>query len=476
MMDSYVSPLNTRYSSPEMSYLFSQRKKFTSFRRLWLALAEAEAELGLPISQDQLDQMRDHLDDIDFERAREWEKITRHDVMAHVKTFGEAAPKAAPIIHLGATSCYVGDNTDLLIMREAFEIIEKKLALLLKNLGDFALKYKDLACLGYTHLQPAQLVTVGKRAALWSYDFLMDLEAIIDQKNKIRLRGAKGTTGTQASFLELFNGDYEKVKKLDQLICEKMGMEASYYICSQTYSRKVDAQCLQVLAGLASSMHKMTNDLRILQSLKEIEEPFEKNQIGSSAMAYKRNPMRSERIASLAKFVLSLEQTPLLNHSTQWMERTLDDSANKRMAIPEAFLGVDAMLELAINVTGGLVVYEKTIEKHLWAELPFMATENILMEGVKKGGNRQDLHEAIRVHSQKAAYEVKMNGKENDLLDRLAQDPLFSLNSDEIRDLMDPSLYTGCAPFQVEEFVEGVLWPSIERYDLESLQVQGPSV
>lgn len=464
MMERYESPLNTRYSSPEMSFLFSHQKKFSSFRRLWLALAEAEAELGLDINKEQLDQMRQHLDDIDFERAKEWEKITRHDVMAHVKTYGEAAPKAAGIIHLGATSCYVGDNTDLIILKEAFEIVEKKLLVLIKKLRDFSLKYKDLPTLGYTHYQPAQMVTVGKRAALWCYDFVMDLEELVERKDQLKLRGVKGTTGTQASFLELFEGDYEKVKKLDQLLCEKMGMESSYAITSQTYSRKIDVKSLQTLSNIASSMHKMTNDLRLLQNLKEIEEPFEKGQIGSSAMAYKRNPMRSERISSLAKYVISLAQNPSLIHATQWFERTLDDSANKRMSIPEAFLSVDAMLEIAINICSDLVVYEKTIEKHVWEELPFMATENILMEAVKSGGDRQELHEIIRQHSQKAAYQVKYEGKANDLLERLAMDENFALNHEQINALMDPKLYVGCAPMQVVDFIENIVDPILSQF------------
>lgn len=465
MMERFESPLNTRYSSPEMSFLFSHQKKFSSFRRLWLALAEAEAELGLDISQEQLNQMREHLDDIDFKRAKEWEKITRHDVMAHVKTYGEVAPKAAGIIHLGATSCYVGDNTDLIIVKEAFEIVEKKLLVLIKKLRDFSIKYKDLPTLGYTHYQPAQMVTVGKRAALWCYDFVMDLEELKEKKNQLKLRGVKGTTGTQASFLELFEGDYEKVKRLDELVCEKMGMEGSYAITSQTYSRKIDVRALQTLSNIATSMHKMTNDLRLLQNLKEVEEPFEKNQIGSSAMAYKRNPMRSERISSLAKYVISLAQNPPLIHATQWFERTLDDSANKRMSVPEAFLAVDAMLEIAINVCSNLVVYEKTIEKHVWEELPFMATENILMEAVKAGGNRQELHEIIRQHSQKAAYEVKYEGKSNDLLQRLAMDENFSLNLEEINSLMDPSLYVGCAPMQVVDFIGNIVDPILGEYE-----------
>lgn len=461
----YQSPLNTRYASKEMSFLFSDQKKFSTFRKLWVALAETEMELGLPIAPEQVEAMRAHLEDIDFERAKEWEKITRHDVMAHVKTFGEVAPEAAGIIHLGATSCFVGDNTDLIIMGEALELLTGKLAVLLHQLGEFAMEHRSLPTLGFTHYQPAQLVTVGKRAALWAYDLVMDLEELEGLRENLKLRGAKGTTGTQASFLDLFDGDGEKVKELDRRIVKKMGYRESYAITSQTYSRKVDAQILSGLSHLAESIHKMTNDIRLLQNLKELEEPFEKGQIGSSAMAYKRNPMRSERMSSLAKFVMNLSQNGAMVHATQWFERTLDDSANKRLSVAEAFLAADALMDIAINVTQGMVVYPASIEQHVLRELPFMATENILMEAVKRGGDRQELHEKIRVHSQAAAKKVKEEGLANDLLERLAQDPAFDLNREDLDALLDGSLYIGLCPQQVEEFVTEILWPIAARYE-----------
>lgn len=463
----YQNPLNTRYASKEMSRLFSEEKKFRTFRRLWIALAKGERELGLNITEEQIAAMERAADDIDFERAAAIEKEVRHDVMAHVKTYGEAAPEAKGIIHLGATSCFVGDNTDLIVMREALELLEGKLLVLLSRLRDFALEYKDLPVLGFTHYQPAQPVTLGKRATLWMWDFLEDLEEIQLRKNQLKMRGVKGTTGTQASFLELFDGDGEKVKALDRYVCEAMGFKESYPVTGQTYSRKVDAQILAALAGIGAGAHKMTNDLRLMQHQKEVEEPFEPGQIGSSAMAYKRNPMRCERIASLSKYLMALSANPLMVHATQWMERTLDDSANKRLAVAEAFLTADAILEIAINVTTGLVVYPKTIAAHLEAELPFMATETILMEEVKRGGDRQELHEKIRVHSQRAAREVKAEGKKNDLLDRLKGDPAFTLTEEEWEDLLDPRKFIGRAPEQTEEFIKDYIDPLLQGKNLE---------
>ncbi|MBQ6165359.1 MAG: adenylosuccinate lyase [Clostridia bacterium] len=464
MTDGYISPLSTRYASKEMQYLFSADMKFSTWRKLWIALAEAEKELGLDITQEQIDEMRAHIYDIDYDRAAEHEKIRRHDVMAHVLTFGECCPKAKPIIHLGATSCYVGDNTDLIIMREALRLVAKKLAGVIKNLCEFALEYKDLPCLAFTHFQPAQPTTVGKRAALWINELLLDLENVEYTLSKAKLLGSKGTTGTQASFLELFDGDYEKVKKLDGIIAEKMYFPGCYPVSGQTYSRKVDADYLAVLSGIAQSAAKFATDLRLLQHMKEMEEPFEKTQIGSSAMAYKRNPMRSERICSLARYVCADALNPAITSSTQWLERTLDDSANKRVSVSEAFLATDAILNLYLNVTGGLVVYPKMIEKHLRAELPFMATENILMDAVKRGGDRQELHEKIRTHSQASAKRVKEDGADCDLLERIAADEAFGVTIEELNAIMEPKNFVGCAPMQTEEFVLGTARPAIEKY------------
>ena len=461
----YQSPLNERYASREMSYIFSDQNKFETFRSLWIALAEAEKELGLDISDEQIEELKKYRSDIDFEAAKRIEKETRHDVMAHVKAYGLQADKAKGIIHLGATSAYVGDNTDIIVMRSALEIIEKKLAILINNLKEFALEYKDMPALGFTHFQAAQLVTVGKRATLWIQDLILDLDDVIYRKDNLRLRGAKGTTGTQASFMALFDNDDEKVKMIDDLICNKMGFEKSFAVTGQTYTRKVDYQVLSSLSQIAQSLHKMTNDIRLLQSLKEIEEPFEKTQIGSSAMAYKRNPMRSERISSLAKYMINLAQNPAFVHSTQWLERTLDDSANKRLATPEAFLAADAILDIAINVTNGLVVYENIIKRRVNEELPFMATENILMEAVKKGGDRQELHEKIRLYSMEAGKNVKVNGLDNNLLELLAQDEEFKLSQQEINALLDPMLYTGRSASQVVEFIENEVNPRLEKYE-----------
>ena len=461
----YQSPLNERYASREMSYIFSDQNKFETFRSLWIALAEAEKELGLDISDEQIEELKKYRSDIDFEAAKRIEKETRHDVMAHVKAYGLQADKAKGIIHLGATSAYVGDNTDIIVMRSALEIIEKKLAILINNLKEFALEYKDMPALGFTHFQAAQLVTVGKRATLWIQDLILDLDDVIYRKDNLRLRGAKGTTGTQASFMALFDNDDEKVKMIDDLICNKMGFEKSFAVTGQTYTRKVDYQVLSSLSQIAQSLHKMTNDIRLLQSLKEIEEPFEKTQIGSSAMAYKRNPMRSERISSLAKYIINLAQNPAFVHSTQWLERTLDDSANKRLATPEAFLAADAILDIAINVTNGLVVYENIIKRRVNEELPFMATENILMEAVKKGGDRQELHEKIRLYSMEAGKNVKVNGLDNNLLELLAQDEEFKLSQQEINALLDPMLYTGRSASQVVEFIENEVNPRLEKYE-----------
>ena len=461
----YQSPLNERYASREMSYIFSDQNKFETFRSLWIALAEAEKELGLDISDEQIEELKKYRSDIDFEAAKRIEKETRHDVMAHVKAYGLQADKAKGIIHLGATSAYVGDNTDIIVMRSALEIIEKKLAILINNLKEFALEYKDMPALGFTHFQAAQLVTVGKRATLWIQDLILDLDVVIYRKDNLRLRGAKGTTGTQASFMALFDNDDEKVKMIDDLICNKMGFEKSFAVTGQTYTRKVDYQVLSSLSQIAQSLHKMTNDIRLLQSLKEIEEPFEKTQIGSSAMAYKRNPMRSERISSLAKYIINLAQNPAFVHSTQWLERTLDDSANKRLATPEAFLAADAILDIAINVTNGLVVYENIIKRRVNEELPFMATENILMEAVKKGGDRQELHEKIRLYSMEAGKNVKVNGLDNNLLELLAQDEEFKLSQQEINALLDPMLYTGRSASQVVEFIENEVNPRLEKYE-----------
>lgn len=453
MYENYQNPLIERYSSEEMLKQFSPMKKFSTWRKLWVALAEAEKELGLNITDLQIEEMKNNIYNIDFKRAAEFEKEVRHDVMAHVHAFGEQCPNAMPIIHLGATSAYVGDNTDLIVMKEALAIVKKKLAVLIDKLGKFADETKNIPTLGFTHYQPAQLTTVGKRATLWLMDLVMDYEDVCILMDQMKMRGAKGTTGTQASYLNLFENDHQKVSQLDELVSQKMGFKETLAVTGQTYTRKIDAKVLGVLSGVAMSLHKMTNDLRLLQSLKEIEEPFEKKQIGSSAMAYKRNPMRSERISSLCKYVLSLTSSPQLVAATQWFERTLDDSANKRLAIPEGFLAIDACLDIANNVTTGLVVYEKVIEKHVMAELPFMATENIIMEAVKKGGDRQVMHESIRVHSMEAGRMVKEFGLENDLLERIAKDPSFNLSDSDIKTLLNPSDYIGRSSEQVDEFI-----------------------
>lgn len=452
----YESPLNSRYAGDEMKYIFSPDRKFSAWRQLWVALAESEKELGLDISDEQIEEMKAHIYDINYDVAAREEKICRHDVMAHVHAFGEQCKKAKPIIHLGATSCYVGDNTDVIIMHEALEVVRKKLINVINSLCDFAEKYKDLPTLGFTHFQPAQLTTVGKRATLWIQDLVMDLECIDAQLEKKKLLGCKGTTGTQASFLELFSGDVEKVRKLDDLIAKKMGYTDVFAVSGQTYTRKLDSQMLFLLSGIAQSAHKFSNDIRLLQNLKEIEEPFAKGQIGSSAMAYKRNPMRSERMASLARYVIADTMNPMMTASEQWLERTLDDSANKRISVPEAFLATDAILNIYLNISDGLVVYDKMIEKHIAAELPFMATENILMDAVLAGGDRQDLHEKIRVYSMQAGEQVKVYGKENDLLTRILNDPSFCLTEQKLKESLDPKKYVGIAPIQTAEYVEFV--------------------
>ncbi|MCI9584351.1 adenylosuccinate lyase [Clostridiaceae bacterium] len=467
MYDRYVSPLSERYASREMQYIFSPEKKFKTWRRLWIALAETERELGLPITQEQIDELREYQDDINFEVAKEREKEVRHDVMSHVYAYGVQCPKAKGIIHLGATSCYVGDNTDLIIMSEALLLVRKKLLNVLNELAGFADRYKAQPTLAFTHFQPAQPTTVGKRAALWMMELLLDLEDLDHVLRSLRLLGSKGTTGTQASFLELFDGDHEKCRRLDQRIAEKMGFEGCYPVSGQTYSRKVDSRVLGVLAGIAQSAHKFSNDIRLLQHLKEVEEPFEKSQIGSSAMAYKRNPMRSERMASLADYVMSNMMNPMLVASTQWFERTLDDSANKRLSVPEGFLAVDGILDLYLNVVDGLVVYPKVIEKRLMSELPFMATENIMMDAVKAGGDRQELHERIRTLSMEAGRNVKEKGLENNLLELIAADPAFNLSLRELQETMDPARYTGRAKEQTEEFLREVIGPVLKENEAQ---------
>ena len=457
--DRYTSPLSERYASREMQYIFSPDMKFKTWRRLWIALAETERELGLVISEEQIEELKAHAEDINYDVAKAREKEVRHDVMSHVYAYGVQCPKAKGIIHLGATSCYVGDNTDIIIMAEALKLVRKKLVNVLAELAGFAEKYKDLPTLAFTHFQPAQPTTVGKRATLWMMDLKMDLEDLDYILGSLRLLGSKGTTGTQASFLELFDGDHEKCRRLDARIAERMGFSGCYPVSGQTYSRKVDSRVVSVLAGIAQSAHKFSNDIRLLQHLKEVEEPFEKHQIGSSAMAYKRNPMRSERMASLADFVMSDMMNPMLVASTQWIERTLDDSANKRLSIPEGFLAVDGILDLYLNVVDGLVVYPKVIEKHLMAELPFMATENIMMDAVKAGGDRQELHERIRQLSMEAGRNVKEQGLDNNLLELIAADPSFGLSPDDLKKAMDPARYVGRAPRQVEEFLEEVIKP-----------------
>lgn len=467
MHNTYETPLNSRYASAEMQYIFSPDKKFKTWRKLWIALAEAEKELGLPISEEQIEELRKYKDDINFDVAREREKLVRHDVMSHVYAYGVQCPKAKPIIHLGATSCYVGDNTDIILMHEALILVRKRLVSVIAALADFAEKYKDLPTMGFTHFQPAQLTTVGKRACLWIQDLMMDLDEIDDVLRAIKPLGSKGTTGTQASFLELFSGDNEKVKILDKKIAEKMGFDSAFAVSGQTYPRKLDSRVLNVLSSIAQSAYKFGNDLRLLQNLKEIEEPFEKNQIGSSAMAYKRNPMRSERICSLSRYVISSALNPAITASTQWFERTLDDSANKRICVPESFLAVDAVLKIYLNVASGLVVYDKVIHQRIMRELPFMATENIMMNAVLKGGDRQELHEKIRRHSMAAGAVVKEQGGECDLLQRIADDPSFGLSLDELQGIMNPADYVGRAPAQTMEYLSETVRPTLEKYKNE---------
>ena len=469
--DRYTSPLSERYASKEMQYIFSQDMKFSTWRKLWIALAETEMELGLSengkpvITQDMIDEMKEHVNDINYDVAVAREKLVRHDVMSHVYAYGQQCPKAAGIIHLGATSCYVGDNTDIIIMNEALKLVHKKLVSVIAELSNFAEKYKDQPTLAFTHFQPAQPTTVGKRATLWTQEFLMDLEDLEYVQSTLKLLGSKGTTGTQASFLELFDGDQETIDKIDPMIAEKMGFKSCYPVSGQTYSRKVDTRVLNVLAGIAASAHKMSNDIRLLQHLKEVEEPFEKNQIGSSAMAYKRNPMRSERIASLSRYVMVDALNPAITSATQWFERTLDDSANKRLSVPEGFLAIDGILDLCLNVVDGLVVYPKVIYKHFMAEIPFMATENIMMDAVKEGGNRQELHEKIRQLSMQAGKTVKEEGKDNNLVDLIAADPAFGLTKEQIEANLKPELYVGRAPRQVEVFLRDVVRPVLDAHN-----------
>ena len=460
--DRYTSPLSERYASKEMQYIFSPDKKFRTWRKLWIALAETEKELGLDITDEQIEELKAHADDINYDVAKEREKVVRHDVMSHVYAYGKQCPKAKGIIHLGATSCYVGDNTDIILMSEALEIVRKKLINVIAELAKFADEHKNLPTLAFTHFQPAQPTTVGKRATLWMQEFMMDLEDLEYVKGSLKLLGSKGTTGTQASFLELFDGDQETIDKIDPMIAKKMGFETCYPVSGQTYSRKVDTRVVNVLAGIAASAHKMSNDIRLLQHLKEIEEPFEKTQIGSSAMAYKRNPMRSERIASLSRYVMVDAMNPAITSATQWFERTLDDSANKRLSVPEGFLAIDGILDLCLNVVDGLVVYPKVIEKRLMSELPFMATENIMMDAVKAGGDRQELHERIRELSMEAGRNVKEKGLDNNLLELIAADPAFNLSLEELQKTMDPAKYVGRAPVQVEAYLNNVVNPMLE--------------
>ena len=461
--DRYVSPLSERYASKEMQYIFSPDMKFRTWRRLWIALAETEKELGLPITQEQIDELKAHKDDINYDVAKERERQVRHDVMSHVYAYGVQCPKAKGIIHLGATSCYVGDNTDIIVMTEALKLVKKKLVNVIAELAKFAEKYKDLPTLAFTHFQPAQPTTVGKRATLWMQEFMLDLEDLNYVLSTMKLLGSKGTTGTQASFLELFDGDQETIDKIDPMIAEKMGFKQCYPVSGQTYSRKVDTRVVNILAGIAASAHKFSNDIRLLQHLKEVEEPFEKSQSGSSAMAYKRNPMRSERIASLSRFVMVDAMNPAITSATQWFERTLDDSANKRLSVPEGFLAIDGILDLCLNVVDGLVVYPKVIEKRLRSELPFMATENIMMDAVKAGGDRQELHERIRELSMEAGKTVKVEGKDNNLLELIAADPAFNLTLEELEKTMDPAKYTGRASVQVDAFLKNVINPMLEE-------------
>ena len=462
--DRYTSPLSERYASKEMQYIFSQDMKFRTWRRLWIALAETEKELGLNITQEQIDELKSHADDINYDVAKAREKEVRHDVMSHVYAYGVQCPKAKGIIHLGATSCYVGDNTDIIVMTEALKLVQKKLVNVIAELSRFADKYKNQPTLAFTHFQPAQPTTVGKRATLWTQEFMMDLEDLEYVLSTIRLLGSKGTTGTQASFLELFEGDQETIDKIDPMIAAKMGFKECYPVSGQTYSRKVDTRVVNVLAGIAASAHKMSNDIRLLQHLKEVEEPFEKSQIGSSAMAYKRNPMRSERIASLSRYVMVDALNPAITSATQWFERTLDDSANKRLSVPEGFLAIDGILDLCLNVVDGLVVYPKVIEKHMMAELPFMATENIMMDAVKAGGDRQELHERIRELSMEAGRNVKVEGKDNNLLELIAADPAFNLTLEELQKTMDPKKYVGRAKEQTEAFIAKVVNPVLDSH------------
>ncbi len=464
MNDRYQSPLSERYASKEMQYIFSPDMKFRTWRKLWIALAETEKELGLPITDEQIEELKAHADDINYDVAREREKLVRHDVMSHVYAYGQQCPKAKGIIHLGATSCYVGDNTDIIVMAEALKLVRKKLVNVINELAGFADQYKAQPTLAFTHFQPAQPTTVGKRATLWLQEFLMDLEDLEYVSGTLKLLGSKGTTGTQASFLELFDGDHETIDKIDPMIAKKMGFSACYPVSGQTYSRKVDTRVLNILAGIAASAHKMSNDIRLLQHLKEVEEPFEKNQIGSSAMAYKRNPMRSERIASLSRYVMIDALNPAITSATQWFERTLDDSANKRLSIPEGFLAIDGILDLCLNVVDGLVVYPKVIEKRLMSELPFMATENIMMDAVKAGGDRQELHERIRELSMEAGKNVKEKGLDNNLLELIAADPAFNLTLEELQKTMDPARYTGRAKEQVEAFLANVVRPVLDQH------------
>ncbi|MBC2582855.1 adenylosuccinate lyase [Clostridium sp. DJ247] len=464
MRNIYNTPLNTRYASKEMSYLFSDEMKFKTWRKLWVALAECEKELGLDITDEQINELKENMENVNYQVAENREKEVRHDVMSHVYAYGVQCPKAKGIIHLGATSCYVGDNTDLIIMRDALEIIKKKIVNTINSLTKFALEYKDLPTLGFTHLQPAQLTTVGKRATLWIQELYLDLENLEFVIEKLRFRGVKGTTGTQASFMELFDGDEEKVKQLDKLVTEKMGFSQEFMVTGQTYTRKVDSIILNTLSEIAQSAYKFSNDLRLLQNMKEMEEPFEKNQIGSSAMAYKRNPMRSERIGALARYIIVNSLNPAITASTQWFERTLDDSANKRIAVSEAFLALDGVLNLYMNVASNMVVYPKVIEAHVKKELPFMATENIIMGAVKKGGDRQELHERIRQHSMEAAKMVKVEGKDNDLIDRIISDSFFNMTKEEVLALIDPKKFIGRAPGQVEDFIESEIKPVLQKY------------
>jgi adenylosuccinate lyase len=463
-MNTYKNPLEERYSSKEMLYNFSPENKFRNWRKLWIALAEIEKNLGLEISDEQIQELKNQSENIDFQKAAEYEKKFRHDVMAHVHAYGDVAPKAKPIIHLGATSAFVGDNTDLIQIRDGFLILKKEIINVIKKLSDFAVQYKDLPTLGFTHFQPAQLTTVGKRATLWLQSLILDFEELEFFLETLRFRGVKGTTGTAASFLELFNGDYQKVKHLDKELSAKFGFEKVFGVSGQTYDRKIDAKVLALLSNIAQSAHKFSNDIRLLQNLKEIEEPFEKNQIGSSAMAYKRNPMRSERISALSKFVISLQNSSAMVAATQWFERTLDDSANKRLTIPQAFLAIDAVLLIWNNIMDGIVVYENRINKHISEELPFMATEFIIMEEVKSGGDRQEIHEKIRVHSMEASKKVKMEGKENDLIARILNDNTLKLDKSKLKEVLNPKNFIGFAPIQTEEFIHNEVEPILNKY------------